>query len=177
MKHIITHSITWLATRTLAKYDPIVIGITGSVGKTSTKEAVKVVLEKKYSVRATEKSYNNEIGLPLTILGFHSPGKNPLGWLKVMVSASMSLVTKRSYPEVLILEMGADHPGDIAKLVSCAPCDIGVVTKITDVGRGSRRLTWTTRRGGRSSSAVDAQSDERLPAGPSGEPRSPGVLP
>ncbi|MGB0757816.1 MAG: UDP-N-acetylmuramoyl-tripeptide--D-alanyl-D-alanine ligase [Patescibacteria group bacterium] len=133
MKQIITNIITWLAKRTLQKYDPIVVGITGSVGKTSTKEAVKIILEKKYSVRATEKSYNNEIGMPLTILGFHSPGKNPFGWLKVIVKSSIAILVPRPYPEVLVLEMGADHPGDIGGLVSFAPCDIGVVTAIAPV--------------------------------------------
>ena len=53
----------------LFKYKPKIIAITGSVGKTSTKDAVYAVLSKISYVRKNEKSFNSEIGLPLTILG------------------------------------------------------------------------------------------------------------
>jgi UDP-N-acetylmuramoyl-tripeptide--D-alanyl-D-alanine ligase len=53
----------------LMKYKPKVVAITGSVGKTSTKDAVYAVLSKFFYVRKSEKSYNSQIGLPLTILG------------------------------------------------------------------------------------------------------------
>ena len=60
------------------------VGITGSVGKTSVKEAVTAVLSSKFNVRSNHKNYNNEIGLPLTIIGFEqSPGRSVLGWLLV----------------------------------------------------------------------------------------------
>ncbi|MDP1620147.1 MAG: Mur ligase family protein, partial [bacterium] len=61
-----------MAVLVLKKYKPKIVGITGSVGKTSTKEAIFSVLESKFRVRRTNKNYNNEIGLPLTIIGADS---------------------------------------------------------------------------------------------------------
>lgn len=121
----------FLAEKIVSKYQPLVIGITGSVGKTSTKEAVAIVLSEKYILRKTSKSYNNEIGLPLTVIGADSPGSNILGWIKITFFALWQLVfLNKKYPEVLVLEMAADHPGDIAYLVKITSCDVGVLTAI-----------------------------------------------
>ncbi len=117
----------------LKKYKPDIIGITGSVGKTSAKEAIAAVLQKKFTVRSSAKNYNNEIGLPLTIIGVDkTPGKSVWGWLAVMFKA-IKLIFKRdkNYPEILVLEMGADKPGDIEYLAELAPCKVGVLTFIS----------------------------------------------
>lgn len=58
-----------LAVWTIRKYKPGIVAITGTVGKTSTKEAVYVILRQLRKVRASSGNFNNEIGLPLTILG------------------------------------------------------------------------------------------------------------
>lgn len=131
----ILHKVLYiLAQAVLRKYDPIVIGITGTVGKTSVKEAVFTVVSQEYEARTNIKSYNNEIGLPLTILGFASPGRNIVGWLGVFLKTLKNLVfMQKDYPEVLVLEMAADKPGDIKYLTDLAPCNIGVVTAITPV--------------------------------------------
>jgi len=68
------------AKATLQKYQPQIVIIVGSVGKTSTKEAVYTVLERKFKVRRSIKNYNNEIGVPLTILGSPSGEKSFLRW-------------------------------------------------------------------------------------------------
>ena len=68
-KKIITHILRVESQLVLSKYKPKIIAITGSVGKTSTKDAVYAVISKVAHVRKSEKSYNSEIGLPLTILG------------------------------------------------------------------------------------------------------------
>ncbi|MBT4277882.1 UDP-N-acetylmuramoyl-tripeptide--D-alanyl-D-alanine ligase [Candidatus Falkowbacteria bacterium] len=134
MKFVIQYILKILSKAILKKYDPDVIGITGSVGKTSTKEAVKAVLEKHSNVRASIKNYNNEIGVPLTIIGESSPAKSSVGWLKVFLKAlKLILIEDKSYPQKLILEMGADKVGDIGYLVKLAPCDIGVVTSVSEV--------------------------------------------
>lgn len=87
-----------------------VVGITGTVGKTTTKDALAAVLrEAGVKVAATAGNFNNEIGLPLTILA----------------------VDDRV--EVLVLEMGATHPGDIERLCGIAPPEIGVLTAISPV--------------------------------------------
>ena len=69
-KKIIAYILRTEARLVLYKYKPKIIAITGSVGKTSTKDAVYAVFSKVSHVRKSEKSFNSEIGLPLTILGF-----------------------------------------------------------------------------------------------------------
>jgi len=124
----------WLAVRVLETYRPKIIGITGSVGKTSTKEAAFAVLSMKYRVRKTKGNYNNELGVPLTIIGRESPGKNVIGWMMLFIhTIKLILVKDTSYPEVVLLEMGADHPGDIKYLTSHVQCQVGVLTAIAPV--------------------------------------------
>ena len=81
LKSILQKILAIFARRVIRRYQPIVISVTGSVGKTSTREAIAVVLRKRFSIRTPEKNYNNEIGLPLTILGIRHPGKNLFGWI------------------------------------------------------------------------------------------------
>lgn len=136
MKIIIKKILKILAKAVLDKYKPDVIAVTGSVGKTSTKEAIYTVLERKFSdkVRRSIKNYNNEIGVPLTILGCQSAHKSLLGWLKVF-STGLNLVFKdhKNYPQVLVLEMGADRVGDIKYLTSFIPRKAGVIISVGKV--------------------------------------------
>ena len=83
-----------------------VVGITGSVGKTSTKEFIAAVLSRKYRVHKTQGNFNNEIGVPLTVL-------------------SMPEDT-----EVAVLEMGINHFGEMHRLSRIAQPDICVMTNI-----------------------------------------------
>ncbi|GAB4483311.1 MAG: UDP-N-acetylmuramoyl-tripeptide--D-alanyl-D-alanine ligase [Anaerolineae bacterium] len=85
------------------------IGITGSVGKTTTKEALAALLAERFTTLKSEASYNNEIGLPLTVFGL------------------------RGVHERAVLEMGFYVPGEIALLCSIAPPRVGVVTMIAPV--------------------------------------------
>lgn len=134
MKKILQKILLMLSQAILKKYEPKVIGITGSIGKSSAKEAVFAVLKNKFRVRQNIKNYNNEIGLPLTIIGQVSPGKSIFGWLKVFYSAiKMIIIEQSDYPEILILEMGIDRVGDMSYLVELAPVDIGIVTNVGPV--------------------------------------------
>ena len=85
-----------------------VLAITGSNGKTTTKELVAAVMARQYRVHATPGNYNNHLGLPLTILGM------PAG------------------TEFLILEMGANHRGEIAELCRIGRPTHGIVTNVGD---------------------------------------------
>ncbi|HPV70332.1 MAG TPA: UDP-N-acetylmuramoyl-tripeptide--D-alanyl-D-alanine ligase [Candidatus Magasanikbacteria bacterium] len=128
---ILQYLLNFFSRLILKKYQPKIIGITGSVGKTSTKAAILAVLQNKFRVRGSIKNYNNELGVPLTIIGKESAGKNIFLWTKVFLTA-LGLVLKKdsTYPEILVLEMGADKPGDIRYLTQLAPCQVGVLTAI-----------------------------------------------
>ncbi len=120
-----------LATAILKKYNPRIVGITGSVGKTSTKEAVFEVLSKYARVRKNEKNYNNEIGLPLTIMGCESGGHSIFNWMLIFLKGVWLIIFPVEYPEILILEMGADRPGDISYLTSFIGCEAAIITDIS----------------------------------------------
>lgn len=134
VKQFILWTIRQLATAILTKYKPLVIGVTGSVGKTSTKEAIATVLSPSTQVRRNMNSYNSESGVPLTIIGVESPGRNILGWLSVIAKGVLLLIRNDSqYPKILIQEMGADHPGNIDYLTRFTHPQIGVITAIAPV--------------------------------------------
>ena len=117
----------------LWRFKPAIIGVTGSVGKTSTKEAIFCVLKNKFDVRRNQKNYNNEIGVPLTILGIGSGGSSPFKWAKEIFSAVYKIIFTRKYPKILVLEMGADKIGDIEYLTDFVKCRIGVLTAIGQI--------------------------------------------
>ena len=83
-----------------------VVGITGTNGKTTTKELVRTVLAAKYNVMATEGNFNNDVGVPKTLLRL-SPEH-----------------------EIAVVEMGASHPGDIKTLVETAEPTSGLITNV-----------------------------------------------
>lgn len=134
MLDITARALERLARLTLRRYRPGVVGITGNVGKTSTKEAVRAVLSADRRVRAPSKNFNNEFGMPLTVLGGWEKTGGAQFWLKVFAVALCNIVFRnRSYPELLVLEYGVDVPGDMKKLISIARPHIGVVTAIGDL--------------------------------------------
>ncbi|NQV13626.1 MAG: UDP-N-acetylmuramoyl-tripeptide--D-alanyl-D-alanine ligase [Parcubacteria group bacterium] len=131
-RKIIQRVLRWLAKLTIKRYRPRIVGVTGSVGKTSTKEAVYLVLQQKYSVRRSSGNYNNEIGIPLTILGATAAGRSILGWLGVFIKSSLKIIYCR-YPQIIILEMGVDRPGDMDYLLDFIKLDVGILTKISSL--------------------------------------------
>ncbi|MFA6790549.1 MAG: UDP-N-acetylmuramoyl-tripeptide--D-alanyl-D-alanine ligase, partial [Parcubacteria group bacterium] len=120
-----------MAVATLKMRKPKVVGITGSVGKTSAKEAIFRVLEGSFKVRKNEENYNNEIGVPLTIIGAKSGEKNIFKWLWVGIRWIFNLIFPFGYPKILILEMAIDRPGDMKYLTSFARPEVGVLTDIS----------------------------------------------
>ena len=91
-----------------AKFDIPVVGITGSVGKTTTKDMIAAVLGKKFRVLKTEGNYNNELGLPLTLFR----------------------LTRED--QLCVLEMGMNHFGEIDYLTKIVRPDVAVITNIGD---------------------------------------------
>ncbi len=134
MKSILQNILARLARATIKKYKPMIITVTGSVGKTSARMAIFDVLKSAHHVRTAAKNFNNEIGVPLTILGIDHYGKNILAWKWSLVKVWFSLLfSSKKYPDILILEYGVDRPGDMDYLVSIARPDIAVITAIGDV--------------------------------------------
>jgi UDP-N-acetylmuramoyl-tripeptide--D-alanyl-D-alanine ligase len=131
-KSLIISILTWEARMVLARYHPKIIAITGSVGKTSTKDAIFTVLSKFKTVRKSEKSFNSEIGLPLTILGVPNGWSNPAVWIDNIVYGLFLIISKKEYPEWLVLEVGAGKPGDITKVAAWLSPDIVVITRFPD---------------------------------------------
>jgi UDP-N-acetylmuramoyl-tripeptide--D-alanyl-D-alanine ligase len=138
------------------RFDPLVVGVTGSLAKTSTKEQIAEVLSERWIVLRNEANENNEIGLPLTML--------------------------RLGPEheAAVLEMGMYQPGDIALLAALARPRIGVVTavrgthlsragSIDDIERGKRELVEALPPGGTAILNADdlrvAQMADHVPNG------------
>jgi UDP-N-acetylmuramoyl-tripeptide--D-alanyl-D-alanine ligase len=114
----------------LLKYKPKIIAITGSVGKTSTKDAVYAVMSGVTHVRKSEKSYNSEIGLPLTILGVPNGWNNPVVWFQNILKGLWLIVYPHKYPKWLILEVGVGHPGDMRKTGLWLKTDAVIITAI-----------------------------------------------
>lgn len=88
------------------QFDISVIGITGTNGKTTTKELVAAVLGKKYNVMATQGNFNNDVGVPKTLFRLNEDH------------------------DIAIIEMGASHPGDIKTLVETAEPTCGLITNV-----------------------------------------------
>ncbi|MBU6447699.1 UDP-N-acetylmuramoyl-tripeptide--D-alanyl-D-alanine ligase [Patescibacteria group bacterium] len=130
IKRIVQLKLHFLAKRILRKYKPQIVGITGSIGKSSAKQAVAAVLSEQLSVRAAAKNYNNEFGVPFTVIGVDSPGKNPFKWIAVFGRACSLLLSRHAYPQVLVLEMGIDRPGDMDNLLDMAKPHVAVLTGV-----------------------------------------------
>lgn len=131
MKKLLMYKLKFLAKLVLKKYQPRIISITGSVGKTSAKEASYYILKNYFKVRRSYGNYNNEIGVPLTILGQKSAKKSIINWFLIFLKSLILLIKyDKNYPELLILEMGIDRPGDMQYLCDIAKPDIAIVTAI-----------------------------------------------
>jgi UDP-N-acetylmuramoyl-tripeptide--D-alanyl-D-alanine ligase len=132
-KKIITNILFLESKLILKKYKPYIIAVTGSVGKTSTKDAIYSLISSNLKVRKSEKSFNSEIGVPLTILGVANAWSDPVAWLKNIFYGLELIFFKFPYPECLVVEVGADHPNDIKNVAKWLKPDIAVLTKVGSV--------------------------------------------
>lgn len=125
--------LTFEAQLVLKRFQPKIIAVTGSAGKTSTKDAIFSVLSDGRHVRKSEKSYNSELGVPLTILGLESGWGSPWRWFVNVVKGMWIVAGTDAYPKWLVLEVGADRPGDIRRIAKWLRPDIAVITSIPDI--------------------------------------------
>jgi UDP-N-acetylmuramyl pentapeptide synthase len=133
LKKIVISILTWEAKLVLKRHKPKVIAITGNVGKTSTKDAVYAVVSHVFKARKSQKSWNSEIGLPLAILGLENAWGHAGKWAKNLIHGFHAALFQRRFPEWLVLEVGADHPGDIEKVSQWLCPDIVVLTRMSAV--------------------------------------------
>ena len=130
---------SWLSTRAaeiVRRERPLIIAITGTVGKSTAKLAIGALLNADdpatSKTRVSPKNYNNELGVALTVFGCAAPARSTIVWLRLMWKAwVMSHGWQSTGIRTFVLEMAADKPGDLARLVAIAPPDIAVVTAIT----------------------------------------------
>lgn len=132
-KAIIVRILVAEAAVLLKRHKPKVIAVTGSVGKTSTKDAIYAAVKNNVYARKSEKSFNSDIGVPLTVLGLPNGWNDPFVWLRNIIEGCLLACFTRSYPEVLILEAGIDRPGDMDRLTKWLQPDIVVLTKLPTV--------------------------------------------
>lgn len=130
-KRIVVFLLTLKARVFLARFKPTVIAVTGTVGKTSAKDAISSALEPFVSVRKSDKSYNSDIGVPLAILGEKNQWSNVLGWCAVLARVAFHAGLGGAYPHFLVVEVGTDRPGDIRAIVKWLKPHIVVVTKLS----------------------------------------------
>jgi UDP-N-acetylmuramoyl-tripeptide--D-alanyl-D-alanine ligase len=114
----------------IKRWQPRVVGVTGSVGKTSTKDTIYSAFKNIVPTRKNEKSFNSEIGVPLTILGIKNGWNNPILWLISITVGFFKALFQKPKEKWLILEIGADRPGDIKRTVEWVKLDIAVINKI-----------------------------------------------
>lgn len=132
MKKILVGILIWESRLILRKYKPFVVAVTGSVGKTSAKDAIYDVLKDRVGfARKSEKSMNSDIGLPLTIIGVPNAWYDLWNWSHNILDGLKLIVFRADYPNCLILEIGADHPGDIKRVAKWLHPDIVVITRIS----------------------------------------------
>lgn len=122
-----------LANAVVRRYRPRIVMISGSVGKTSTKDAIAEVLATRFFVRKSDKSFNSEFGVPFTIFGVPNPWGNPLAWISLMKNALALLILPNHYPNMLVLEVGSDKPGDLARILRVAAPDAVVMTRLPEI--------------------------------------------
>ena len=130
---------------------PTVIGITGSVGKTSAQEAISAVMRSVYRMRQSPANIESRFAIPLAILGAWNESdlntvrdktsKNArragkiIFLCKVILQTiiKMPFINRAKYPQVLVLEYGVVKPGNIKELLEIAHPDIGIVTAIGEI--------------------------------------------
>lgn len=133
LKAVLVAFLTLCAQFVLRRYAPKIVMISGSVGKTATKDAVAAALTRRFYTRKSEKSFNTEFGVPLTILGVSNPWDDPLAWFAVVKRILALLLLPNHYPTMLVLEVGADRPGDLARILRYATPDAVVITRLPDI--------------------------------------------
>lgn len=125
---LVLNYLRFFARRKLSKINPIIIGVTGSAGKSSCVAAIEAILKEKYIVKSTAGA-NSESGIPLSILDLKMTDYSFLDWLRVLLLAPSSSLLAASHYDVLVCEMGIDSltpPKNMGYLLSIIQPKVGV---------------------------------------------------
>ncbi len=122
---LVSQAILW-------RHKPIVVAITGSVGKTTTKDIVAHGLESVADVRKSQKNFNTDFGVPLAIIEAENPMGKVSAWIEVILKG-LAVLIKSDYPKLLVLEVGTRFPGDIPRLAKWIKPDVSIITHIPEV--------------------------------------------
>jgi len=127
VKKLVANYLIRRTAKFIKKKRPKIVAVTGSVGKTSTTQAIATVLRTKLLVLTTKGNYNTDIGVVMTIFGQQSK-TNTLAWSWLCLKVLFLSLGKPKH-DVYVLELGTDHPGEIATFSFLKP-DIAVVTAV-----------------------------------------------
>lgn len=131
MKKLLRQYLAFLARVLIRRKKPFIIGVTGTAGKTTVTSFVVQFLQHEFGEDAVEFSqyhYNGEFGLPLTIIGAKTGGKNLLKWVWVFYIFVKKLFQK--YPKFLVLEYGIDTPNEMDFLLSITVPNVSILTPV-----------------------------------------------
>lgn len=118
--------------RYLKKHKPIVVAITGSVGKTTTKYAIATVLSEKYRVRAHMGNHSTALSAALAVVGVEYPDTRSFAaWQEVLKAIDMRIASEKDV-DVVVQELSTSGPGDIAAFGKYLHPDIAVVTAVSE---------------------------------------------
>jgi len=120
----------------LWRIKPQIIGITGSYAKTSTRDALAMILGSKYVVRKNRGALNTEYGVSLDLLEISYTGKvdgrhSVVAWFKILIKGFWNAFFSKEHYQKLILELGVDKPGDMDLILKVIKPDLQIVTGIT----------------------------------------------
>jgi UDP-N-acetylmuramoyl-tripeptide--D-alanyl-D-alanine ligase len=132
IKKIIMVLLRLVSQAILWRHKPIVIAITGSVGKTITKDIVAHGLSSVTDVCKSQKNFNTDFGVPLSIIEGENPNGKVLAWFNIILKG-ISVFLKSEYHKVLVLEVGTRFPGDIARIAKWLRPNISIITHIPEV--------------------------------------------
>ncbi|MEI7510749.1 MAG: hypothetical protein WCJ84_01185 [Candidatus Peregrinibacteria bacterium] len=142
LKPLVSFILKYLAKIAIWRFSPRIIAIAGTEGKSEIREAIMAKLLESGTLRVRENSrgFNTEIGLPLAILD-EPTGKRDTGkWISILSSAFKKVFLAKSFPEVLVLELGVDSVGEMQRLLDIVHPDISVLYCIRPRGFGDEEF-------------------------------------
>ena len=131
-KKILSKELHSLAKKLIEKNSPRVVAVVGSVGKTSTKNAIGKTLSKYRSVRYTKEGYNSDLGLPLSVFNIKHPNnlKNIFAWGVILFRCQSQVWFGKQF-DIMISEIGIQSPGEIDEYLEFLNPEVVVVTSVS----------------------------------------------